>query len=285
MELAGKTVVVTGATSGLGQAAALDFARGGAKVFIVGRDAARAEETRAQARAAGGDAEVILGDVSTRDGARKAAAAILARTSKIDALLNNAGGTFDTFAQTADGVERTIALNTLGAFLLERELHTALAAAKGRVVNVATGFLDSFPIDADTFLAPKRYNPMSQYGRSKLASVMMTVEQANRFAADGVTAVSVHPGIIMGTRFGGGQSVFAQAVGGPVMRLFGLACTLDEAVRRFRVACFGDIPSGSYVVKGQPAKLPKQANDGAVRGRVMSMIEGLAAPAASATAS
>lgn len=273
MELAGKTVVVTGATSGLGQAVAIDFAKRGAKVLIVGRDSARAEETKAQA---GGQVEVILGDVSTRDGAKAVAAAILARTAKIDVLLNNAGGTFKTQSQTSDGVERTIALNTLGAYILERELHGALAAARGRVVNVVTGFLDSFPIDVDTFLEPKKYTGLSQYGRAKLASVMMTVEQAKRYAGEGVTAVSIHPGIIMGTRFDGGQGAFAQAIGGPIMRLIGLGCTMEEAVRRFDAACFGDVPSGSYVVKGRAAPLPKQANDESVRTKVLGIIEGLA---------
>jgi NAD(P)-dependent dehydrogenase (short-subunit alcohol dehydrogenase family) len=224
MELAGKTVVVTGATSGLGRAVAIDFARRGAKVLIVGRDSTRADETNAQA---GGQMEIILGDVSTRDGAKAVASAILARASKIDVLLNNAGGTFKSRSQTSDGVERTIALNTLGAYVLERELHGAIAATRGRVVNVATGFLDSFPIDVDTFLEPKKYTGLSQYGRAKLASVMMTVEQAKRYAGDGVTAVSIHPGIIMGTRFDGGQSAFAQAIGGPIMRLVGFACTME----------------------------------------------------------
>jgi NAD(P)-dependent dehydrogenase (short-subunit alcohol dehydrogenase family) len=285
MELKGKTVVITGATSGLGQAAAVDFARAGAKVFIVGRDAERAKATEEQARAAGGVVEVILGDVSTRDGAQRVARDILAKTQKLDVLLNNAGGTFETMAKTTEGVERTIALNTLGAYVLERELHAALVAAHGRVVNVATGLLNSFPIDVDSFLEPKKYSGMSQYGRSKLASVMMTVEQANRFAGDGVSAVSVHPGIIMGTRFGGGQSKAAQAIAGPIMRLFGIACTLEEAVRRFRVACFGDVPPGAYVVKGAAAKLPKQAGDESVRKQVVALIEKLAsAPPASAQA-
>src|SRR3954468_23949962 len=133
MELKGKTVVITGATSGLGQAAAIDFATRGAKVFIVGRDAARANETLSQANAAGGDAEVVIGDVSTRAGVKAVAQATLAKAPKIDVLLNNAGGQFPSMSQTADGIETTFALNTLGAFLLERELHGAIAAARGRV--------------------------------------------------------------------------------------------------------------------------------------------------------
>lgn len=278
MNLTGKTAVVTGATSGLGQAAAIDFAARGAKVFIIGRDAARASDTAAEAKGKGGTVEVILGDVSTRAGAAAIAKAVLAKTDRIDVLLNNAGGQMKEQTQTADGVESTFALNTLGAFVLERALHGALKAAKGRVVNVVTGFLDNFPVPADPaeLTAPKKFKSMGAYGQAKLAGVMMTVEQAQRFERDGVTVVSVHPGIIMGTRFGGGQSALLQAIAGPLTRMMGLGCTLDEAVRRFRVACFDGVPNGAYIVKGVAAPLPKQANEAAMRAKVMGVLEQLA---------
>jgi NAD(P)-dependent dehydrogenase (short-subunit alcohol dehydrogenase family) len=194
-------------------------------------------------------------------------------------LINNAGGTFKTASTTSDGVELTFALNALGAFVLERELHPALAAAKGRVVNLATGFLNAFPLDVDDLVSPRKYSGNAQYGRSKQAVVMMTVEQAKRYAADGVTFVSLHPGIIMGTRFGGGQPRAVQLTAGPIMRLFGLACTLEEAQRRYSVAAFNDIPSGSYLVNGKPAELPKQVKDDSVRTRVYALLEKLAATA------
>jgi NAD(P)-dependent dehydrogenase (short-subunit alcohol dehydrogenase family) len=276
MDPNGKIIVITGATSGLGQAAAIDFARAGARVFVVGRDGARAEETRA---AAGHDSVVVLGDVSTRAGARAIARDVLARTDRVDVLLNNAGAQFDRAEATADGIERTFALNTVGAFVLARALHGALAAAKGRVVNVVTGFLDSFPVVVDELVTPRSFSGLRQYGRAKQASVMMTVEQAARLEPDGISAVSIHPGIVMGTRFNGGQPKLAQAIGGPIMRAFGLACTLEEGTRRMRVACFDDVPSGSYLVKGLPAPLPKQVQDAAVRAQVYALIETLGEPA------
>lgn len=126
--------------------------------------------------------------------------------------------------------------------------------------------------------AARRYGGTAQYGRCKQASVMMTVEQARRYAADGVTAVSIHPGIIMGTRFGGGRPKAMQMIAGPIMRLVGLACTLEEAQRRFFVAAFGDVPSGSYIVNGKPAELPKQVKDESVRAKVYALLEKLTVP-------
>jgi len=276
----GKVVVVTGATSGLGQAFAVEAAKQGARVILVGRDAQRARETEDLIKAAGGaGVDVVLGDVSTVDGVRQVGAAIRAKAPRIDVLVNNAGGRFESLSKTKDGVETTFALNTLGAFLLEKELHQELAAAKGRVVNLATGFLDSFPVDPDQLVSPEKFSPLGQYGRAKQASVMMTVEQSQRLGADGITVVSMHPGVILGTRFGGGQPKLMQALAGPIMRGIGFACTLDEAVRRFMVAAFGEVPSGAYLVKGKPAKLPKQVNDAAVRAKVYGLLEGLAARA------
>lgn len=279
MEIKGKVVVITGATSGLGQAFAVSIAKQGARVILVGRDAARAKETADEIQRDGGSVDVILGDVSTLKGAREVAAAIQAKSPRIDVLVNNAGGQFKSLSKTSDGVETTFALNTLGAFVLEKELHGALKAAKGRVVNVATGFLDSFPVDPDQLVEPQKFASLGAYGRAKQASVMMTVEQSKRFAGDGVTAVSIHPGVILGTRFGGGQPKLMQVLAGPLMRGIGFACTLEEAVRRFTVAAFGEVPNGAYVVKGKPAALPKQVNDAAVREKVYGLLEGLAARA------
>jgi retinol dehydrogenase-14 len=275
MEIRGKVVVITGATSGLGQAFAVDSAQKGARVFLVGRDEQRAKETLAEIQRAGGSGEIALGDVSTIAGAKAVAAAVLAKTPRVDVLVNNAGGTFKAALKTADGIEATFALNTVGAFVLEKELHAALVAAKGRVVNVATGLLDSFPVDVDDIASPKTFKSLAQYGRSKQASVMMTVEQANRYAKEGVSAVALHPGVIMGTRFGGGQPKLVQVIMEPILRAIGFACTMDEAKRRFAVAAFGDVPTGSYVVKGKPSELPKQVKDAAVREKVFRLLQNL----------
>lgn len=274
----GKIVVVTGATSGLGQAFALDIAKRGAIVALAGRDAARANATRDEIVKAGGTADVFLGDVSTVGGAKALAKSLLAKHPKIDLLVNNAGGTFKKREQNADGVERTFALNALGSWVLERELHGALSAAKGRVVNVATGFLNSYPVViGELTTGPRKYSGFTAYGRAKQAVVMMTVEQAERYRKDGVTVVSMTPGIVMGTRFGGGQPKLMQAIAGPIMRAIGIACTLEEAQRRFRVAAFDEVLSGAYLVKGKPADLPKPAREPQTRRAVVELLENLTA--------
>lgn len=272
MSIAGKVVVVTGATSGLGQAAAIEFARRGAEVVVVGRDAARADETAQRIRDGGGQAHVVLGDVSTRAGVDAIAAGVRSAVPRVDVLLNNAGGQFLRHGTTSEGVERTLALNTLGAYRLERALHDLVARGRGRVVNVATGFLDRFPIPSiEELRAPTRYAGMTQYGRAKLATVMLTVEQA-RAAADGVAYASVHPGIVNGTRFTAEMPKAMQAVGAFVSNLVGIASPIEVAGERFRVACFDDVPSGAYVLRGAVARLPKQADDAAVRAQVMRLL-------------
>ena len=278
MNIQGKTVVVTGATSGLGQAFAIEAAAKGARVVVVGRDAMRAKETMDAIERAGGQGELILGDVSTRAGVKALAQNILGKFPRIDVLVNNAGGTFAQQSNTQDGIETTFALNTLGAFILEHELHSALAASRGRIVNLATGFLNSFPVQVDDLAAPKKYSAFGQYGRSKQASVMMTVEQAARYASEGITAVALHPGIIMGTRFAGGPPKPLQAIMGPIMRAVGFAVTLEESTRRFMVAAFDTLPSGSYLVNGKVAQLPKQTQDAQVREQVYGLLAKLATP-------
>lgn len=279
MDPRGATVVVTGASSGLGEATAVALAAAGARVLVVGRDPARTASTARRCRDAGGQAEVILGDVSTRSGVAAVGDGVLQHTERVDVLINNAGGVFPQLTHTADGVESTLALNTLGYLLLERALHPALVQAKGRVVNTATGFLDSFPITPSELLAPKAYSGFNQYGYAKLATVMLTVEQAERFAADGVTCTSLWPGIVMGTRFGGASAppALLQRMMGPLLRLVGWGATLAQSAAMYRAAAFDDVPSGSYLVRGRVAPLPLQAQDPVLRKQVVAMIDGLAA--------
>src|SRR5689334_999007 len=115
----GRTVLITGSTGGIGKATALGLAKLGARVLIAGRDPARTEATAREIRAAGGhDVDLFVADLSSQREVRRLAAEVLQRHPRIDVLINNVGGYWNTRHLTADGLEHTFALNHLAPFLL-----------------------------------------------------------------------------------------------------------------------------------------------------------------------
>ena len=214
-ELAGKTVVVTGATNGIGRASARALARMGAKLILVARDPGRAEETRAEiVRAApGSEVRVVLADLSAQAEVRRAAAEILATGTPIHVLLNNAGVTQLARSETVDGIETTFAVNHLAYYLLTLLLLERIrASAPARIVNVASdAHRFGGPLDFDDLGAQKSFSWMGVYGRSKLANILFTRELARRLEGTGVTVNCLHPGAV---RTGLGQNNDA-----PVLKL------------------------------------------------------------------
>jgi NAD(P)-dependent dehydrogenase (short-subunit alcohol dehydrogenase family) len=210
-----KTIVLTGATSGIGRATALGLARLGGRLILVGRDRDRADETRAAIREATAreDVEILLGDFASQTEVRRVAEEILARTDAIHVLLNNAGVTRMGRSETPDGLETTFAVNHLAYFLLTGLLlPRILAAAPGaRIVNVASdAHRFGGALDFDDLQSEKRYGGMRVYGRSKTANILFTVELARRLEGRGVTVNALHPGGVA-TRLGRGH--------GPVLDL------------------------------------------------------------------
>src|SRR5215212_10952656 len=178
VDLTGKTMLITGATSGIGEATAIAVARRGARVLVVGRDQARGAAVVQELTRVGGTGEFLAANLLSLKDVTRLADEVLKHTASLDVLINNAGGMFGTKTMSADNIETTFALNTVAAFALTNHLHDALAQAHGRVVNIATGFLGRTRLKVNELANPGSYSALSSYTRAKLASIMMTLEQA-----------------------------------------------------------------------------------------------------------
>jgi retinol dehydrogenase-14 len=202
--MAGKTVLITGGTSGIGKATAMGLAALGARVAITGRDPERAEAAAVVIRGATGNPGVdgFGADLSSQAEVRRLAAAILDTYPRLDVLVNNVGGSWATRHVTADGLEQTFAVNHLAAFLLTNLLLDRLkASAPARVVTVSSNAQARGQIDFEDLQGERNYSEHRAYPQSKLASVMFTYELARRLAGTGVTATVLHPGVVS-TGFG-----------------------------------------------------------------------------------
>jgi NAD(P)-dependent dehydrogenase (short-subunit alcohol dehydrogenase family) len=200
----GKTVVVTGGTSGIGREAADALGRQGAAIVLVGRDKQRGEAALARLRAAAPQAriEIRYADMSDMAEVRRLAADLLATVPRIDVLINNAGAIFDRHALTGDGLERTFALNHMGYFLLTNLLLDRLKEAPaGRIVNVASNAHRGALLDFTDLPGRNGVQGWSAYRRSKLANILFTSELARRLAGTTVTANCLEPGFVA-SRFG-----------------------------------------------------------------------------------
>ena len=201
-----KHVVITGATNGIGLAAAEALAALGARLAIVARSEARAGAAVARIKAAAGDdtvVDVFLADLSSQASVRQLAADLLARLPRIDVLANNAGGVFLGHQVTADGIEMTWAVNHLAPFLLTNLLLDRLrASTPARVITTSSGAHAGARIPFDLLEGqPSRGGGGGRYGQSKLANILFTTELARRLEGSGVTANCFHPGIVA-TGFG-----------------------------------------------------------------------------------
>ncbi len=220
--MAGKSVLVTGGTGGIGKATATGLAALGARVGITGRDPARTEAAAAGIRAAPGSPAVdaFAADMSVQAGVRRLAAQVLDTYPRLDVLVNNAGGFWAHRHVTPDGLERTFALNHLAPFLLTSLLLDRLTvSAPARIVTVSSGAHARGRIDFADLQGERNYSGQRAYSQSKLASVMFTYELARRLEGTGVTATVLHPGVVR-TSFGAEDQAAYLAVMIRVARLF-----------------------------------------------------------------
>jgi NAD(P)-dependent dehydrogenase (short-subunit alcohol dehydrogenase family) len=214
----GKIVAVTGATSGIGEKAVAALARLGARIVFVARDRARADALlqRLEALAPGLGHTAHIADLLLMREATRVGAEIAAAEPRLDVLVNNAGALFAERRLTAEGLERTFALNHMSYFALTAALLERLKAAPaGRIVSTASRAHRGAALDFDDLQAAKGYFSLSAYQRSKLANVLFTRELARRLKGSSVTANCLHPGFV--------ASRFADEAGGLTATFAGLA--------------------------------------------------------------
>lgn len=200
-----RTVVVTGASSGVGLAAARQFAELGDDVVVVGRNPERLAAAGDLVRAAGGGREpdCFRADFAVLDDVRSLAAHLQVRYRTIDVLANNAGAMAPRYARTVDGFESTLQANHLAPFLLANLLREQLRG--GRIVNTASAAHRMSALDPDDLVgSPGGYNGWRAYGSSKAANILFAAEAARRWPD--ILSTSFHPGVVR-SNFGSGPVV------------------------------------------------------------------------------
>jgi NAD(P)-dependent dehydrogenase (short-subunit alcohol dehydrogenase family) len=270
-------VLVTGASSGIGRATALGLAAMGAHVAITGRDRARTEAAATEVReAGGGQVDVFVADMSSLEEVRRLAAEVLASLPRIDVLVNNVGGYWDTRHRTADGFERTFALNHLAPFLLTGLLLDRLQqSAPARVVTVSSGAHTMGRIDFDDLMGERSYSGMRAYSQSKLANILFTYELARRLGSGGVTANAVHPGMV-NTGFGAEDAGAIQRLFTPLMRPFMKSPAQGAATSVFLASSDEAAGvTGCYFAGGKRRASSKRSQDEAMALRLWQVSAGL----------
>ncbi len=280
--MAGRTVLVTGGTGGIGRATALGLARLGANVAITGRHAARAADAAGEIRAATGiRVDVFTADLSIQSEVRRLADEALERLHRIDVLVNNVGGYWNSRQVTADGIERTFAVNHLAPFLLTNLLLGRLEeSGTARVVAVSSHAHAQGRIDFDDLQGAASYSGSRAYNQSKLANVLFSYELARRSRGHGVAANAVHPGVVS-TAFGAEDPGRTQRLLVPMLRPF-MQSAARGAATSIHVASAPELQgvTGSYFANSQPRRSSERSYDEAIAARlwqVSSELVGLAA--------
>ena len=264
-----RTVLITGATSGIGEAAAHSLASDGWRVILAGRNPQRTVDTVNQIKSATGASAVdhILLDLTSFDSVRRGAADFLDRFAQLDVLINNAGLNLSKRTLTPDGLETMMQTNHYSHFLLTSLLlPRLLESADARVVNVSSRAYEragAMPFE-DIHLARRRWSAFGPYGVTKLANILFSTELHRRYfrsadAGGGVASFAVHPGVVA-TNFG-------SRMGGPMRALIGaarpFAKNAQEGAEPIVALAHGPhrTRSGAYYDQLKPAKLNKHASD------------------------
>jgi NAD(P)-dependent dehydrogenase (short-subunit alcohol dehydrogenase family) len=272
------TILVTGATDGIGLATAEALASQGHRVLMHGRNATKGQAAVEAVRAAAGNGEVSFLQANFASLAQvRRLAADLDALPRLDVLINNAGCINFSRSVTTDGFETTFAVNHLAPFLLTRLLLTRIRdSAPARIVTVASAAHRGQRIDFDDLMSTRDYRMLRTYGRSKLANILFTRALAKRLAGSGVTANALHPGMV--TTHLGQDNWLARTVGRAFMAIAGVSAT-QGAKTSVYLATSAEVEglSGDYYAKCRPAPLAAapEALDDATIERLWSVSEEL----------
>jgi NAD(P)-dependent dehydrogenase (short-subunit alcohol dehydrogenase family) len=273
----GKTCILTGANSGIGKETALGLAQLGAHVVMVCRNREKGQVALEEIRRESGSPQVdlLIADMSSQASVRALAEQIQQKYSRLDVLINNAGGGAPAGARSADGIEMTVATNHLGAALLTLLLLDLLkASAPARIINVLSEAQRRARLDMnDLQFERRKYRGFAAYGQSKLLMNAFTFELARRLAGTGVTANCLHPGVVSTNIWGANPPLILKLIIA-LAKPFMLNSKKGAEVSLY-LATSPDVAqvSGQYFVKSKPAKSNTLSRDPKVAGEVWQWTE------------
>ncbi|MET0990769.1 MAG: SDR family NAD(P)-dependent oxidoreductase [Lacisediminihabitans sp.] len=257
----GKTIVITGASDGIGAAAARQLTQQGERVVLVGRSP---QKTEAVAREIG--ANWFLADFAELDDVRDLADKLLAAYPRIDVLANNAGGLMGDRTVTVDGHELTFQVNYLAPFLLTSLLHERLVESEATVIATASAAGRIFGrVDLDDLENSQDYKPSRAYGTAKLEDIMYARELDRRCRASGISSASFHPGIVATNFAAGSTSQLRRFYGAGARRFLASPEKAADTLVWLATTRPGiDWPQGQYFAHRRVAKANRQAYDDAL---------------------
>ncbi|MDQ0851262.1 NAD(P)-dependent dehydrogenase (short-subunit alcohol dehydrogenase family) [Arthrobacter sp. B3I9] len=252
-----RTIVITGASDGIGASAARTLSRQGERVVVVGRSAEKTE------RIAGDiGADYFVADFAELAQVRELARQLKETYPRIDVLANNAGGIMGPRQLTADGHEKTFQVNHLAPFLLTTELMDVLTASNATVINTSSAANGFGKLDLDDLDSARKYSTNRAYGTGKLANILFTTELNNRYRAQGIATAAFHPGVVA-TNFAAESTSPMRHAYKTFLNRFLLSPEqgADTLVWLATATPGKDWISGAYYAKRALAKANKQAYD------------------------
>lgn len=264
-DMTGKTVVITGATSGLGKESAKEIARMGATIALTGRNKQKLDQTVEDItkQVPGAKLDTFVCDQSQMSHVRELAEQLLAKYPKIDVLMNNAGISCQKPQITSEGLEHVFATNHLSSFLLTNLLLERLIQSDARVVNVSSSMHKHVKLDFDNLQSLKGFNWDNSYSRSKLMNLMFTFELARKCHGKTITVNAIHPGLVK-TSIGRNDTLMLK-IGKVMADLFAMPVE-KGALTQIYVATSSEVEgiTGKYFSKckiDQPSKAAQNSDD------------------------